>query len=156
MDSQKGTAMKTKTKKILINKCYGGFGLSVAAIRKYAEIKGINLYVYVRERTNDGSLGDTYRLTTEPVVDDGLLFVHTSFDYLGETCDSDAINDATLLDEDTLRDDPAMVKAVEQLGAAANGQFAKIAVVKIPDGVDWEIEEYDGQEWVSEKHRTWG
>lgn len=25
----------------------------------------------------------------------------------------------------------------------------------IPDDVEWEIEEYDGLEWVSEKHRTW-
>ena len=30
-----------------------------------------------------------------------------------------------------------------------------LKVVEIPDGVDWEIEEYDGEEWVSEKHRVW-
>jgi hypothetical protein len=28
-------------------------------------------------------------------------------------------------------------------------------VVEIPDGVEWEIAEYDGLEWVAEKHRTW-
>jgi hypothetical protein len=27
--------------------------------------------------------------------------------------------------------------------------------VDIPDDVKWEIEEYDGNEWVAEVHRTW-
>ena len=30
-----------------------------------------------------------------------------------------------------------------------------LGIVEIPDGVEWEIEEYDGDEWVSEKHRKW-
>jgi len=54
------------------------------------------------------------------------------------------------------RDDPFLVEIVETMGKKANGKFAELKVVEIPDGVDWEIEEYDGQEWVSEKHRTWG
>ena len=36
-----------------------------------------------------------------------------------------------------------------------NGKHATLKIVKIPDGVEWEIEEYDGREWISEKHRTW-
>jgi hypothetical protein len=28
-------------------------------------------------------------------------------------------------------------------------------VVTIPDDVAWTIEEYDGNEWVAEVHRTW-
>jgi hypothetical protein len=28
-------------------------------------------------------------------------------------------------------------------------------VVEIPDGIEWSIQEYDGLEWVAEKHRTW-
>jgi hypothetical protein len=28
-------------------------------------------------------------------------------------------------------------------------------VIEIPDDVEWEVEEYDGLEWVAEKHRTW-
>ena len=27
--------------------------------------------------------------------------------------------------------------------------------VSIPDDVEWQIEEYDGMEWVAEAHRTW-
>lgn len=35
------------------------------------------------------------------------------------------------------------------------GEYAKLDIVEIPDDVDWTIEEYDGREWISEKHRTW-
>jgi hypothetical protein len=53
------------------------------------------------------------------------------------------------------RNDPALVQAVEELGPAANGAHAKLAVVEIPDDVSWEIDEYDGAEHVAETHRTW-
>ena len=53
------------------------------------------------------------------------------------------------------RDDPELVQVVEELGDEANGIHAKLAVVEIPDGVEWQIEEYDGMEWIAEKHRTW-
>ena len=53
------------------------------------------------------------------------------------------------------RSNPALVQAVEELGEDADGSLSNLIVVEIPDGVDWQIEEYDGFEWVAEKHRTW-
>jgi len=53
------------------------------------------------------------------------------------------------------RDDPVLVQIVEQLSEEANCHFSQLKVVEIPFDVEWEIEEYDGKEWVSEKHRTW-
>jgi hypothetical protein len=53
------------------------------------------------------------------------------------------------------RANPKLVVVVEKLGDKASGSCSKLKVVEIPDGVEWEIEEYDGMEWVSEKHRTW-
>ena len=53
------------------------------------------------------------------------------------------------------RDDPTLIQVVEQLGAAANGSHAELRIVEIPDGVNWYIEEYDGNEHVAERHRTW-
>lgn len=44
---------------------------------------------------------------------------------------------------------------MEQLGEAADGDYAELKVVEIPDDVQWIVEEYDGAEWVAEKHRTW-
>jgi hypothetical protein len=54
------------------------------------------------------------------------------------------------------RSNPLLVKCVEELGGEANGKFACLSIVEIPDDVEWEIEEYDGLEWVAEKHRVWG
>ena len=39
--------------KIVINVCYGGFGLSHKAIMKYAELKGIKLYVWADKITKE-------------------------------------------------------------------------------------------------------
>jgi hypothetical protein len=44
---------------------------------------------------------------------------------------------------------------VKELGEKANGFCSSLKIVDIPIDVQWFIEEYDGNEWVSEKHRTW-
>ena len=53
------------------------------------------------------------------------------------------------------RDDPLLVQVIEELGDAANGPHAALKIVDIPSDVEWTIEEYDGSEWIAEKHRTW-
>jgi len=56
---------------------------------------------------------------------------------------------------DIKRSDSDLVAVIESLGEKANGFAASLKVVEIPEDVDWYIEEYDGNEWVAEKHRTW-
>lgn len=56
---------------------------------------------------------------------------------------------------DIQRDDPELIRVVEALGEEANGECAQLKVVEIPEDVAWEIKEYDGNEYVAEKHRTW-
>lgn len=56
---------------------------------------------------------------------------------------------------DIHRDDPYLVKTVLELGEHANGSYSELKVVEVPGDVDWQIEEYDGKEWVSEVHRIW-
>lgn len=58
-------------------------------------------------------------------------------------------------DYDIERDDPRLILAVKELGSLVNGSYADLSVVQIPAGVLWEICEYDGAEWVAEKHRRW-
>jgi hypothetical protein len=53
------------------------------------------------------------------------------------------------------RDDPVLVTLVTELGKVVCGEYARLKVVRIPADVDWQIEDYDGKEWISEKHRTW-
>ena len=87
--------------KIVINRCYGGFGLSDAA------------------RLEMGI-------------------------------------DKTVYHGDLKRNDKRLIAAVEKLGDAASDELAQLKVVEIPDGIEYTIEEYDGIEWVAEKHRVWG
>jgi hypothetical protein len=58
-------------------------------------------------------------------------------------------------DREILRNDEALVQLVHEMGEMANGACADLKIVEVPDEVDWYIEEYDGNEWVAEKHRTW-
>ena len=56
---------------------------------------------------------------------------------------------------DIPRDDPALINVIRQLGSESNGEYAKIKIVEVPPDIDWYVEDYDGKEWVAEKHRTW-
>ena len=58
-------------------------------------------------------------------------------------------------DRDIARDDPVLVAIVRELGVDADTRYAQLKIVEVPYGVEWHIEEYDGMEWVAEKHRTW-
>lgn len=88
--------------KIVINGCYGGFGLSTLAM----------------ERLRRRGVTETYH-------------------------------------GDIARDNPHLVAVVEELGTKAHDSLASLKIVEIPDDVEWEVEEYDGNERVAEKHRTW-
>ena len=88
--------------KIVINKCYGGFGLSEVAETRY--------------RNESGNTVPYYHIP---------------------------------------RNDPILVSIVEELGEDSWGCFAELKVIEIPDDVKFQIEEYDGNEWVAEQHRTW-
>lgn len=68
-------------------------------------------------------------------------------DYMGIDPSSGEAHDI----EDIPRDDLKLVAAVEALGKEATN----LRVVEVPPGVEWEIKDYDGKEWVAEKHRTW-
>ena len=58
-------------------------------------------------------------------------------------------------DWDIARDDPTLVRIVEEMGFNSSARYSDLKVVEVPDGVRWFIQEYDGMEWVAEAHRTW-
>ena len=62
----------------------------------------------------------------------------------------------TNIDEhDIPRDDPALVRVVEELGKSANSDYSSLGIAEVPVGVEWHIEDYDGCERVAEDHRIW-
>lgn len=55
-----------------------------------------------------------------------------------------------------VRSDPALIKAVEELGVEkASGSFAELKIVEIPDDAKVYISNYDGIESIEECHRSW-
>ena len=117
------------SKSIVINTCYGGFNLSDEATELYLTKAGQTPFY-----KNVDHFVSCY--SSEPWIDgktDGKYFSVYDFE----------------------RDDPVLIEVIRELGAQASGRFAELTIVEIPDDVEWEIEEYDGTEWVREKSRTW-
>lgn len=133
-------------RKIVINNCYGGFGLSYKAVMRYAEIKGIKLYAWLDDTTRK-VYGDEARIGNNTV-----LHHYSTTPVINGEPPVDAYYWSP---RDVKRDDPALVQVVEEMGEEASGRCAKLKIVKIPDGVEFTIGEYDGNEWVAETHRTW-
>jgi len=137
--------------KIVINACFGGIGLSWAAMQMLAERKGLVASYFPLSR-------DIYTRVygEDAVIDPDGMGVHR---VIGPTAITDYPEGpnagAFISHNDVRRDDPDLVAVVEKLGARASGEVAKLKVVEIPDGIEWEIEEYDGSESIAEVHRTW-
>jgi hypothetical protein len=53
------------------------------------------------------------------------------------------------------RDDAHLIAVVELMGTDADNRFSELKIVDVPDDVNWYVGEYDGREWVAERHRTW-
>lgn len=146
--------------KLVINSCYGGFGLSDTAYEKLIEW-GVPVKKYEKEERdqetglyksqplNDGEVIFDRELT--PVGEDSFNDIYHK--YKGSEARSNQRYWDTWIRDS--RSHPLLLRVVEELGEAANGFAAELKIVEIPDGVDYEISEYDGIEHIAEKHRTW-
>ena len=131
-------------KKIVLNRCYGGFGLSNKAIQLFLEKADGRIFAYM-----DSIDLEWLRFNPE----ENPHYVWFAYQDLGET--PIKFEGRHELASGLDRDDPALVATVEELGDAANDWASKLEIVEIPDDVDWEIEECDGREWVRERSRSW-
>lgn len=140
---------------VVINKQHGGFGLSSEGIEQYLKLKGLEFWVVPNERF--GSLiGPTYWLVPEDQrLEEPTAEVWHSMSMAERQRHNQLWESYTFSDRDLDRDDPVLVQVVRELGDAASGKHATLKIVEIPADVDWIIDEYDGLEWVAEKHRTW-
>ena len=113
---------------IVINRQHGGFGLSWDAQIAYLDRAGIAYDLEDRDSRDDTRrYGHMIKLATGDLWSD----------------------------KNIARDDPILVALVREMGEAVNSNFAYLQVVKVPGDVEWVIDEYDGLEWVAEKHRVW-
>lgn len=148
--------------KVVINVCYGGFGLSDAAYERLIQL-GVPVRKYIEQERDP----DTMLYKPEP-LNEGEIIFDRELTPLGES----ELNNIYWKYRDASskgrlharywecwtngnRTHPLVIQVVEELGEKANGGCANLRVVEIPDGVEWEISEYDGNEHIAEKHRTW-
>jgi hypothetical protein len=116
--------------KVILNKCFGGFGLSYEAYKLYAKKKGLELFAY--------ELGPnlTYRRAN---AKEGFLVTYTTRD-CGDNpkfADETAWKDVLHLGSEH-REDPVLIEVVEELGDKANTPCSHLRIVNIPDGMDTE------------------
>jgi hypothetical protein len=154
-----------KMREVVINKQYGGFGLSPEATLMLYKLGETSIATPINEYYHDRSpiahtaeyealLGREatlkkwreYLKTKKHEGDSNHLFL-TVF-----SPDEKFV----LYARDIARDNPNLVKVVKKLGAKANGSCSSLKIVKIPMDVKWEISEYDGLEHIAEVHQTWG
>lgn len=126
--------------KIVINKCWGGFGLSIEAQEWLYENKCPHMKLMTLKKYNGGKVpsAEESKLMGHAIRGKSIILGHHGYD------------------GDEIRTCPLLVEIVEKLGAKANGWAANLKVVELPNGVDFEIDDYDGMESVHEKHRSWG
>lgn len=138
--------------KVVVNRCHGGFSLSQKAIVRYLELIGKQCFTYIEVK-------DRFVKTDNENPAESVLGLNYTFtEDCGESFsrnDWDKYTTSYFYHRDIERNDPALIQTVQELGEEANGRFAELEIVDIPDDIKWCISEYDGYETVEEQHRSW-
>lgn len=116
--------------KIVYNACFGGFGLSHKAIKRYGELKGLNL-VFIKDKDFYLGLDEDDAYTVGAWYRDGIKKDENYFSSY-----------------DFERNDPILVQVVEELGDEASGEFSQLQIAEVEEGQRYRIDEYDGRESV--------
>jgi len=128
--------------KVVVNNCYGRFGLSPKAQEKYWGLKGKRVFFYVSEY---GA-----KKARKVSADINPLLVHTLFKDYGPLVNLAEVPREEFARSETIeRHEPVLVRVVEEMGKAADGTRARLTVIEIPDGADYVIRDYNGMEWVA-------
>lgn len=141
--------------KVVLNRCYGGFGISIAALK---ELVNRSAKCIVSKPPKDWYGG---RPGWEKEWDKDLAQYNDMGEGLmGEPSEFNILKGGLLhyledRNEQSMRTNPDLVDVVEKMGKESWGQCAELEVVEIPDGIQWEINDYDGMESIHEMHRRW-
>lgn len=122
---------------VVYNWCFGGFGYDESVVKWVRENEDSLKQEYndddVEELADETISGEMY--------DDGS---GPKLNYLNNCSGASRDNEllATIVSGDT------------EYTGTVGAKYSELYVAEVPDGVDWVIDEYDGQETVKEKSRT--
>ncbi len=140
--------------KIVINKCFGGFGLSHKAKMEFFKRKNINVFPYVQYWSwNSDESYTRYTGHTLSTLDFISYFKKDpKIDKVSGTYNEVeqlyGIADVSSFLDDSNRTDEDLIAVVEKLGSEASDCYANLKIVEIPDDFEYRIHEYDGLETV--------
>jgi hypothetical protein len=143
--------------KVVINTCFGGFNLSDEAY-EWLIANGVKVGKYHEEPRNP----KTGLYDIKPPENEGEIIFDRTLTPEGTDKITDLMRNPPIgqrywesfIDRGN-RDWPLLIQCVEALGDKAGGCSAQLKVIEIPDDVEYEIDEYDGNENIAEKHRVW-
>lgn len=154
--------------KLVINTCYGVFSLSPKAVKRLAELNGKDCFFFSsgivdprREITMEKAEAShgSWSAYSETNVDSRNWLKRASEWFSLSDKERNELSELeqrlSLTSHPEDRSDPLLIQTVEELGEEANGAYAKLRVIEIPDGVSYEIDDYDGIESIHETHRSW-
>jgi len=119
--------------KVAINTLYGGFDLSNLAFEKLLKRKSI---AFEKTLAAGADCWQTHYFNAGHLGDENHYLA--PWEFFSNRADAD------------------LIAVIEELGSEqASGELASLKIVQIPNNVEWEIHDYDGREWIAEKHRKW-
>jgi len=126
--------------KVLINDCFGGFGISTEGFEWLIKNKNWKVTEFkdrgYKDETAQIVLSNSGKIDMSPM---GIEYYFTQS-----------------RSDNSLRTNADLIEMVETLGSEkASGRFSELKILEIPDNVDFTIEDYDGSEHIAEVHRTW-
>lgn len=128
--------------KVVYNACYGGFSLSHEGMLHYCKLAGIEVepeetrYGFWAYRRKD-------REVPKPIADGKWLELSLE----QRSARNRLLEAAYISERDFVRHDRYLVQTVEELGAAADGCSANLAIAEVTEG-KYYIDEDDGMETV--------
>ena len=149
--------------KVVINNCFGGFGLSPKAIKKYLKLIGKKCYFFKYDydtkkyiKVKNLEIKNSIFYTIFTISNPNTILPKESLGKDGTCKEYNKIyNKINFYDHDIERTDLNLIKVVEELREEASGSCANLKIVEIPNNTQYQIDEYDGLESIHEKHRSW-
>lgn len=140
-------------KKVAINACLGGFELSLLAQKMLLQLKGFKDVCFYKARgyrtltTNAeyfkildlNNEKDIFALCLKRDYGDRVFKGDINMnDYMWEIIDDIITN----------REDKDLVMVIESLGSQSNTDLSSLKIIKIPDGIEYAIDDNDGMESI--------